>query len=315
MDTSRRGLLAGGLVAAGALTARGAGAETFESDPSEVLDLWPEGPPGGVPNGLVQVLEERSDEGRPRDRAYIRITRPTLSVFRPARPDGSAVLILPGGGYARVAVDKEGFETARWLAARGTTVFVGFYRLAGDGWAAGPDAPLQDAQRALRLVRSRASDMGLDAKRVGVLGFSAGGHLAARLATRFHEAVYPPVDPMDALSARPDFAALGYPVITLQPGLTHAGSAGRLLGATPSVESVARYSADTGVTPAASPTFLFAAADDPGVPVENSLMMFAALKRNGVPSELHVFEEGGHGFGLHLSPDRPAAAWPKLFHD
>lgn len=303
--------MAGGLMSGGMLAM---GAEAAPAEPAEVFELWPSGPPGGIPAGLQQVMIDRAPPGGPIDRAVTGVVRPTLSVFRPARPDGSAVLLVPGGSYERVVVDKEGFETARWLADRGATAFVLLYRLPGDGWAAGPDAPLQDAQRALRLVRSRADAFGLDAARTGVLGFSAGGHLAARLATRFETGTYAGVDAADTQSLRPAFAGLLYPVISMRPGVAHATSRARLLGPAPSAQALAAYSVDEGAGPQTPPGFLTLALDDPSVPPENSLRMLAALRRAGVPAELHAFEEGGHGFGLRKAQGLPAAAWPELFH-
>ena len=305
------GLMTGLLAAARA--ARAAAPGGAPTDPTEVLDLWPGGPPGGVPAAALQASLERGDPAGLRDRAIIHVNRPTLTVFRPERPNGAAVILAPGGGYERVVVDKEGFETARWLAARGYVALVLLYRLPGDGWAGGADAPLQDAQRAVRLTRARAVDLGVDPARIAFMGFSAGGHVAASLATRFDAAVYPPTDPADALSARPDLAALIYPVVSLADGPAHAGSRRQLLGEHPDPARRAAYSPELQVTPRAPPTFLLHAADDKTVPVANSLLMFAALRAQAVAAELHVFEEGGHGFGLRAIAGKPVAAWPSLF--
>lgn len=302
--------MAGGLMSGGMFAK---GAQAAPAEPSAVIALWPSGPPGGIPAGLQQVMIDRAPPGGLIDRAVTGIVRPTLSVFRPVRPDGSAVLLVPGGSYERVVVDKEGFETARWLADRGVTAFVLLYRLPGDGWAAGPDAPLHDAQRAMRLVRSRAEAWGFDAARAGVLGFSAGGHVTARLATRF-ETAYAGVDAADTLSPRPAFAGLLYPVISMRPGVAHPTSRERLLGPAPSAEAVAAYSADENVGPGTPPAFLTLALDDPSIPPENSLRMLAALRRAAVPAGLHAFEAGGHGFGLRKTQGLPVAAWPELFH-
>jgi acetyl esterase/lipase len=177
---NRRGTLAsltGGLMAS--LLSSAAGARTQNpappTDPAEVLPLWPGDPPGAAGVTAVETVLERGDGQGPRDRAVTHTRKPTLTVFRPAKPNGAAVVLMPGGGYERVVVDKEGFETARWLADRGYTCFVLLYRLPGDGWGAGPDAPLQDAQRAVRLVRSRAAAIGFNPARVAIMGFSAGG--------------------------------------------------------------------------------------------------------------------------------------------
>jgi acetyl esterase/lipase len=283
-----------------------------EGDPEREIHLWPGKPPGGAHVKLVQTVAERDNSFGLRDRAVTAITKPTLSVFRPQRPNGASVLIAPGGSYQRVVVDKEGFETARLLAGRGITAFVLLYRLPGDGWQAGPDTPLQDAQRALRLVRSMAGEYKLDPARVGVLGFSAGGHLGASLVTRFDAKTYEAVDHADKLSARPDFAGLMYPVITMGDG-AHMGSRESLIGKSSSAERVIAYSAERSVTAQTPPTFLCAAADDATVPIANTLMMFSALRSANVPSEMHIFEQGGHGFGLRGITGKPVAAWPDLF--
>jgi acetyl esterase/lipase len=223
------------------------------------------------------------------------------------------LLVFPGGGYVRMAMDKEGYEIGRLLAARGVTVFVLFYRLPGEGWANRADVPLQDAQRAMRLIRSRAAKYGLDPERVGAMGFSAGGHLCADLVARFATKTYDPVDAADALSARPMIAAPIYPVVSMDLSVAHAGSRQALLGPDPSPALIAAHSPDRNVTSASPPCFLCAAEDDTTVPIENSLLLHAALRAAKVPVELHVFGEGGHGFGLRGIVGKPAAAWPELF--
>jgi acetyl esterase/lipase len=280
------------------------------SSPADVTELWPGGAPGGEAVKVVQETAQAANSDGLRDRTVTGITRPTLSRFPTERQARGAALIIPGGGYGRVVVDREGFETARWLAARGVEAHVLLYRLPADGWAAGPDAPLQDAQRALRLIRRRSGTA-----KLAVIGFSAGGHLAAHLATGFDKPVYPPVDETDRLAARPDLAALLYPVITMQGELAHAGSRSKLLGAGPSAEQLRAYSMETQVTSRTPPTFLAHAADDASVPVANSELMFEALRAAGVTAELHVFEEGGHGFGIRGAAGKPAAAWTQLFLD
>jgi acetyl esterase/lipase len=203
------------------------------------------------------------------------------------------VVLMPGGGYERVVSDKEGFETARWLADRGYTCFVLLYRLPGDGWGAGPDAPLQDAQRAVRLVRSKAAAMKFDPARVSIMGFSAGGHLAASLTTRFDAKVYDRVDAADDLSARPDLSALIYPVVSLVDGPVHGGSRKQLLGVSPTPEQIALYSPEQNVTDQVPPVFLLHAADDKTVPVANSLMMFTALKAKAIDPDRVARLRGG----------------------
>lgn len=282
-------------------------------DPGEIIDLWPAGPPGGIPDGVIEEIVERPHDRGLRDRIVRHVTRPRITVFRPAGPPRGALLLLPGGGYRHVVVDKEGFETARWLARHGFAVFVLFYRLPADGWSGGPDAPLQDAQRAMRLLRARASTWGLDPARIGVIGFSAGGHLAARLAYRHALQTYRAVDDADARPARPDAAALIYPVIAMDDPTAHAGSREQLLGAAPDPQRIRSYSADSFVPPDAPPTFILHAADDSTVPLDNALRMAAALRSAGIPVDLHVYSAGGHGFGLRYVDGKPVAAWPDLF--
>ena len=316
---NRRGTLAsltGGLLTsllASTANAKAAKPVKAPMDPTEVLPLWPGDPPGSDGVTAVETVLDRTVAGAPRDRAVTHTRKPTLTVFRPAKPNGAAVILMPGGGYERVVTDKEGFETARWLADRGYTCFVLLYRLPGDHWGAGPDAPLQDAQRAVRLARSRAGAMKFDPARVAIMGFSAGGHLAASLTTRFEAKVYDRIDAADDLSARPDLSGLMYPVISMADGPVHAGSRKQLLGPSPTPEQIALYSPNQGVTGREPPVFLLHAADDKTVPVVNSLMMFTALKAKAIPTELHVFEEGGHGFGLRSIAGKPVAAWPELF--
>ncbi|WP_319641047.1 alpha/beta hydrolase [Porphyrobacter sp. ULC335] len=216
-----------------AATPASAAALANQIEPDDWVALWPETAPGAPSVLPEEQIVERSTNPASPDRIMQAIARPRMAVFRPARPDGTAVLIAPGGGYRHVVIDKEGFEMARWLAARGITAFVLFYRLPHQGWAAGPDVALADAQRAMRLIRHSHAAWRIDPQRVSVMGFSAGGHVAASLATRFADGTYAPLDTADALPARPDAAALIYPVISMRAGLAHPGSRERLLGIAP----------------------------------------------------------------------------------
>jgi len=282
-------------------------------EPNETIDLWPAGAPGAPAKALVETVDERSKDAALTDRAVYGISRPRLVVFRPAIPNGSAALVMPGGGYRWVVIDKEGYEIARWLSARGYTVFVLFYRLPGEGWAAGPDVALSDAQRAMRLIRHRARDYGIIPERVAAMGFSAGGHVCGDLATRFAAATYRPVDAADKLTARPDVAASIYGVQSMSAPLAHPGSRELLFGANVTPELERAHSPALNVGKGTPPCFLAHAEDDPTVPVENSLQMRAALKATGVPVETHLFTSGGHGFGLRRAMGKPAEAWPELF--
>ena len=308
----RRVLLAALSLSACATNAPGAGDELAaalrDREPDAILPLWPGGAPGAANDRLFyEVVAERPNDLGLLDRVVQGVLRPVVSLFRPVRPDGSALLVIPGGGYRHIVIDKEGYDTARWFAARGVAAYVLRYRLPDDGWAAGPDVALQDAQRAMRVIRAHP---GVDPARVALIGFSAGGHVAAQLATRFDAPLAPDGD---TRPARPDITCLMYPVITMGEG-AHAGSRERLLGPTPSEAMAARYSMERHARADMSPTMLVHAADDASVALGNSLGMYDALRRAGVRSELHVFEEGGHGFGLRLVRGKPAAAWPALFH-
>src|SRR3569832_280884 len=291
-----------------------ASTDRLPGDPTETIPLWPGTPPGGENVHLtLQLLERSPTPDQFHDRFVTDIQTPLLTVFRAPNPNGTALLIAPGGGYRRVVIDKEGFEAAHLFAAAGKTSFVLRYRLPGEGWASGADVPLQDAHRALRHIRAAADDYAIDRARIGVLGFSAGGHVAASLMTGFERKVYAPVDLADEHSARPDFAGLMYPVITMSPPLAHAGSREKQLGTSTGRPNEIAYSPDSQVTKAAPPTWITLAADDKEVDPENGLMMHTALRQAGVPVELHLFEEGGHGFGLRLIQGKPAAVWPDLF--
>jgi acetyl esterase/lipase len=282
-------------------------------DPTEVIPLWPGRPPGArVALPREQVTDRVKTSGF-QDRFVTGVSRPLITVFRPARPNGAALLVAPGGGYIRVVIDKEGFEVGHRLAAAGITAFVLRYRLPGEGWDRPADVPLQDAQRAMRLIRAGAPRWRLDPKRVAAMGFSAGGHVAASLATGHASPVYAPVDAADHQDARPDLSALIYPVIDMARPHAHAGSREALLGKAPTRAAEAAFSPQRHVSFTTPPTFLVHAGDDPSVPVENSLDYLAALRGQAIPAEGHVFEEGGHGFGIRLAQGKPCAAWPELF--
>jgi acetyl esterase/lipase len=287
---------------------------SLAADPAEVIPVWPATPPGGENVHLTTRIVERSAQPDVRrDRYADTIGMPILTVFRPARPDGSAIVLAPGGGYIRDVIDTEAFESARRFAAAGITVFVLYYRLPGDGWANRSDVPLQDIQRAVRLVRAYAGHYGLDPARVGVLGFSAGGHVVASLATRYADKVYAPIDAADGLDARPAFVGMLYPVITMSEK-SHPGSREKLLGPNPSRDAVAKYSCEQHVSAATPPSFIALANDDAAVPpMANGVAMYEALFAAKVPVEMHAFAIGGHGFGIRWAAGKPAAAWPDLF--
>ncbi|MDE1149561.1 MAG: alpha/beta hydrolase [Azospirillaceae bacterium] len=282
--------------------------------PDAVVPLWPGIPPGGEGLTVKDLVIDHGPAGGPSDRTAESVASPSLAFFRSTSPGPrGTVLVIPGGGYVDVWFDKEGYDVARWLSGSGLHAAVLTYRLPAAGWKGGPDTPLQDAQRAMRLLRQNAREWSVDGNRIGVLGFSAGGHLAASLITRHDAPVYAPVDGADSLPAAPQLGGLAYPVISMQDGLTHPGSKQQLLGAHPTPEQVTAYSPDQNVRTGTCPTFLVHAADDGAVPVGNSLAMFQALRRQDVAAEMHVFESGGHGFALRSIEGRSAEPWPDLY--
>ena len=282
------------------------------ADSGETIALWPGDAPGNLdPTRALRIVETSPTPQMFHNREVTGVSQPLLTVFRPATPNGSSILIMPGGGYSQLAVDVEGYDIARVLNAAGVTAFVLTYRLPHEGWQDAADVPLQDAQRAMRLTRANAARFAIEPARAGVLGFSAGGHLAASLATRSAMKVYAPLDDADSESAAPAFAALLYPVITMLPPYDHEASREQLLGDRPSMELRTAYSCERLVTHATPSCFLALAADDPDVPPDNSLAMLTSLRAARVSSELHMFSEGGHGFGL--ATGKPAGAWPDLF--
>jgi acetyl esterase/lipase len=238
------------------------------------------------------------------------VDKPRLTIYLPAKPQatGVGVVICPGGSYTGLAVDHEGHEVARLFSARGVASFILTYRL-------GPryhhPAMLQDVLRAIRVVRSRASEFGIKPDHLGVMGFSAGGHLASSAATLFDHPDGKVSDGLETTSARPDFAILAYPVILMGQDATHKGSQKNLLGDSPSPELLARLSTERQVTAKTPPTFLFHTDADDGVPAENSVQFYLALRKAGVPAELHIFERGEHGVGL-APLDRSLSVWPDL---
>ena len=261
-------------------------ASVVKAAPESPIILWPEGAPGAVGH-------EPADT-------------PTLTPYFPPKEKatGAAIIVCPGGGYSHLA-DHEGAPVAEWLNTLGITAFVLKYRI-------GPryhhPAPLQDAARAIRLVRARAKEWGLDTERIGILGFSAGGHLASTAGTHFDSGKPDSLDPIERVSSRPNLMVLVYPVITMREK-THAGSKKQLLGDNPSPELVALLSNEEHVTKETPPTFIVHTFTDTAVPVENSLMFVEALRRAGVSFEFHLYERGAHGFGLGTK-DPILATWP-----
>ncbi len=308
MITSRREFLA---ASASVVTMRG-----FSLDPREpdlVVPLWPDGKmPGGPAPKMIETIDDQVDNAGLRYRVAIHVTRPTMSYFAAASPTGAAVLITPGGGYSRVGIDREGFEVARWLNSLGIAAFVLRYRLPADRWGGGSDVALQDAQRAMRLIRSGGGGQWkVDPQRVSVLGGSAGGHLAGCLCTKVYDRTYPVIDAADHLLTRPDGAVLLYPVISMS-GNTSGGTRTALIGPDPTPQQLAAWSLEVNLPPITPPILLIHAVRDRVVPVDQSLVLFGAIRASGGPIDMHLFEEGSHGLGLRADPAQPIADWPQI---
>jgi len=259
----------------------------------ETVRLW-EGPAPGAKGGAAEDI-------------------PTLSLY-PANAEhaaGAAVVVCPGGGYRALAMDHEGDQIARWFNSFGVSAFVLKYRL---GPKYNHPVEIGDAQRALRYVRHNAAKFQIDPDRVGIMGFSAGGHLASTAATHFDGGAANTSDPIERESSRPDFAVLGYPVISFTTEYTHQGSKRNLLGENPDTKLVELLSNELQVTADTPPTFLFHTNEDTGVPAENSVLFYLALRKAGVPAELHIYEHGPHGVGL-APTDRVLSSWPARLAD
>jgi acetyl esterase/lipase len=274
--------------------------------------LWSSATPGSENVKLEEKIIERSQSSDIFDRAVNGITKPSIIPMFPPKDkvNGTAVLICPGGAYQRIVLDKEGIDIGNWLNSIGVTVFILKYRLPGEGHIHQSNVPLQDAQRAMRIIRKNAAQWNLNAHKIGVAGFSAGGHVAATLATKYATAVYKGSDDADKLDARPDFVILGYPVISMKDNITHKVSREMLLGKNPAADMINMYSAELHVNAQTPPSFIFLANDDSSVSPENSKMFYEGLKKFSSKSELRIFEANGHGFGIRGATS--AAAWPKF---
>ncbi|MEH3104345.1 MAG: alpha/beta hydrolase [Sphingomonas phyllosphaerae] len=301
MPIDRRALIGGAASLATLTLAKQVSAQDVTQwPPREHFTLWPNRPPNS-PRRLPTPNNEMSGQP-PRRELHLRgVAEPVVGVYRPTRPDGRALLSLPGGGYRYLSVENEGINVARTFNPFGVTVFVLAYRLPGEGWLEPQDVPLQDAQRAMRLIRARATDFAIDPAGLGVVGFSAGGLLAASIATAYADPVYAPLDTADDHPARPAYAGLIYPVVTGDRMRVGA------LGA-------ARFDTDRRVNRDTPPIFITHALDDPVVPAAQPMAMLAACQAARVTVEAHFFQEGGHGFGpAYLPPDLPGSHWPQLF--
>lgn len=275
---------------------------------NKIIPLWENDPPNYRETGEVTIWDT-SDIVRIRH-----VQKPDLALYLPSNRNatGEAVVICPGGGYTVLAYDWEGSDVARWFSSHGIAAFVLKYRLPGGKSNIVPhQSPLMDAQRAMRLVRYHSGEWNVDPGKIGIMGFSAGGHLASTISTHFDEGDPDSSDPVDRVSCRPDFSVLVYPVISFTGDYIHAGSKRALIGDHPPEELVKYYSNQLQVTRETPPTILIHSNDDKSVPAENSLVYFKALRANGITSEMHIYPYGGHGYSLaigrgHLStwPDR-----------
>ncbi len=274
----------------------------------KTLSLWSEGKvPHYKDTGLKEEISTSGGVTR-----ISHVQKPEMTVFLPSGSvaTGQAVVICPGGGYHILAWDKEGTDIAKWLNSLGIAGVVLKYRLPVDeSNTISYKVALEDAQRALRLVRFHAKKWNIDPQKVGIMGFSAGGHLASTAATHFDKGDPQATDPVEKLSCRPDFVLLGYAVVSLADTITHHGTKQALLRSDPSSERMKEFSNERQVTADTPPVFLFLAADDKTVPPENSLYFFMALKDHKVSAELHIYPGGGHGFGLAIDRDEHTARW------
>jgi len=254
------------------------------------MELWNSEIPNSVAsNEYKEVFDTKL--GR-----VTKVINPTLRVFSPKEPNGSAILICPGGGYAYLSIEKEGYKVAEWLNTLGVTAFVLKYRLPSDEIMIDKSiGPLQDAQEAMRYIRRHLDKWSIDNNKIGVMGFSAGGHLAASLATRYDDQIY---EVSDTISTKPNFSILVYPVISMNEKIGHQGSRNRLLGINASKELKENFSNEKHIDSLTPPAFIVHASNDNGVLVENSLAFYLGLKHNKVSAELHLYQDGKHGFGL-----------------
>ncbi len=274
--------------------------------PLEEIRLWPGTPPG---NGKVTGEEKIGGEGSGLG-AISNIATPRMRVYRPAVANGAAVLVAGGGGYFRIQLKKESTPAAEWLRAQGFTVFELLYRLPNDGWDS--SAPFMDAQRAMKIIRTRAGEFGIDPQRIGIMGFSAGGHLAGFTAYQPARALYEGRDRFEHVSARPDFAVLLFPVVTLRKPYDTTRTRREIVGDKATPEAEEAWSLDTHASKDAPPTIIFAAADDPTTPPGHGILLFQTLIAAGASAELHLFRDGGHGWGLG-QPEQVISQWPGLF--
>ena len=278
----------------------------------DTFKLWENIAPGSEKVEITEEVLERSKVPEVRDRAAINIKIPTITAYVPEKPNGVGILVIPGGGYERVVLDKEADELSSWLNGEGITYFVLKYRLPKNNHKNKEIVPLQDAQRAMRIIRNHSKEWGIDNKKIGVMGFSAGGHVASTLANKYEEEVYKKLDAIDEISARPDFQILGYPVITMTDPYAHKGSRKYLLGENPDLNLIEKFSMEKNVHKNTPIAFIMHATDDKSVPVENSLKYYTSLKDYKIPVELHLYQDGGHGYSIRGTIGKSVANWTSV---
>jgi acetyl esterase/lipase len=310
MITRRRLFDSGLALAATSTLATLASPALVRAHPHEEIALWPgngRGPGNGGPSGEERIGGEGAGYG-----ALSSISTPRMRVYRPNIGNGKAVIVCGGGGYFRIQLWKESTPAASWLQLQGYTVFELIYRLPADGWDA--SVPFIDAQRAMRIVRTRAADFDINPQQIGIMGFSAGGHLAGYTAYRPDHALYAGADAYENASARPDFAVLLFPVVSLRSPYDTTRTRREIIGRDPDTAAQDAWSLDTHASAQAPPTLIFSAADDPITPPGHGIALFSALTGAGAKAELHIFEEGGHGWGIG-GPDQIINQWPTLFEN
>ncbi|WP_228429237.1 alpha/beta hydrolase [Chryseobacterium sp. 52] len=278
--------------------------EKYQISPAlEQIPLWSHSMPDASGSRETEIINAKG--------SVTNVSNPRLIIHKPKNPNGTAILVISGGGYAHIELGKESTPAANWLQSEGITAFELIYRLPQENWKS-TNVPFEDAQRAVRIIRSLAKNYGIDPNKIGVLGFSAGGHLAGFTAAQPNKTLYMPIDDIDALSARPDFAGLIYPVISMLPPNNKTHSKKSILGENPSTEQEAAFSVEKQVDGNMPDTFITQAADDPISLVDNSFLMYSAIRKVNVPAEIHIFQTGGHGWGLGKKGS-PVTSWPSLF--
>lgn len=273
------------------------------------IELWPA---GAIPNSIAGDVKEKAETGKDGIIRYSGVSVPTLTaVFpEPSKATGAAVMICPGGGYGILAFNHEGTEFAKWFADRGIAAFVLKYRLPNPAIMTRQyEVPLRDAMQGIKLIRENAAKWKVDPSKIGVMGFSAGGHLASTLSTHYYKGEH------GSELAKPDFAILAYPVITFGEVNAHGGSRKNLLGTYTSAELIREFSNELQVNEKTPPTYLVHAQDDKAVPVENSLDYFLALKKANIPAEVHIYPQGGHGFGFRTAGKGAVEDWPQTLQN